>query len=233
MFKFKYETVTLEDRVIGAKKDNGLRNMLISQFKPFIASVIQKRLGRYLEYGRDDELSIGLSAFNEAISTFDKKKGRFLSFARIVITNRLIDYYRKQTRDKTISLSYDDESNDPLSDLIDKKSFESYTCKEEDDERKLEVIEYSQALKEWGISFSQLVRISPKQEVLRREYKKIAKIIVENPGLLSELEKKQRLPIKDIEKIVSIHRKKIERGRIYIIAIVIAILKKCSFLEIQ
>ncbi len=230
---FKYETDTLENRVIEAKKDNDKRNLLLSQFKPFIASVIQKRLGRYLEYGRDDELSIGLSAFDEAISTFDKEKGKFLSFSRIVITNRLIDYYRKQSRNKTVNLSYDDEGDDPLSDLINKKSFEEYSYREEDDARKLEVIEYSQALKEWGINFSQLVRISPKHESLRSEYKRIARIIVENPELLSELERKQRLPIKDIEKIVPIHRKKIERGRIYIIAIVIARLKKCSFLEID
>jgi RNA polymerase sigma factor len=230
---FKYETITLEDRVIEAKRDKEQRNSLISQFKPFIASVIQKRIGRYLEYGRDDQLSVGLVAFNEAITTFDKKKGKFLSFARIVITNRLIDYFRKQSRNKTIPLSYDDEGEDPLTDLMNKKSFESYSYKVADDDRRLEVIEYSQALKDWGISFSQVVRISPKHETLRMEYKKIAKIIAENPDLLEELERKRRLPIKEIEKIVSIHRKKIERGRIYIIALVVAILKKCSFLEIE
>jgi RNA polymerase sigma factor len=230
---FKYETVSLEDRVIEAKGDKEQRNSLISQFKPFIASVIQKRLGRYLEYGRDDELSVGLVAFNEAITTFDKKKGKFLSFARIVITNRLIDHFRKQSRNRTVPLSYDEESEDPLTDLMNKKSFEDYSYKVEDDERKLEVIEYSQALEDWGISFSQVVKVSPKHENLRREYKKIAKIIAEDPDLLSELERKRRLPIKQIEKIVSIHRKKIERGRIYIIALVVAILKKCSFLEIE
>ena len=176
---------------------------------------------------------MGLAAFNEAITTFDKKKGKFLSFSRIVITNRLIDYFRKQSRNRTVPLSYDEEGEDPLADLMNKKSFEDYSYKVEDDERKLEVIEYSQALKDWGISFSQVVKVSPKHENLRREYKKIAKIIVEDPELLSELERKRRLPIKQIEKIVSIHRKKIERGRIYIIALVVAILKKCSFLEIE
>ncbi len=230
---FKYETITLEDRVIEAKQDKEQRNLLISQFKPFIASVIQKRLGKYLEYGRDDELSIGLAAFNEAITTFDKEKGKFLSFARIVITNRLIDYFRKQSRNKTVPLSYDDEGDDPLNDLMSRKSFETYSYKVADDDRKLEVIDYSQTLKEWGISFSQVVKVSPKHESLRNEYKKIAKIIAEDPDLLSELERNRRLPIKEIEKIVPVHRKKIERGRIYIIALVVAILKKCSFLEIE
>ena len=230
---FKYGTITLEDRVIEAKQDKEQRNQLISQFKPFIASVIQKRLGRYLEYGRDDELSVGLVAFNEAITTFDKKKGKFLSFARIVITNRLIDYFRKQSRNKTVPLSYDYGDEDPLDDLVDRKSFETYAYKVADDDRKLEVIDYSQALKDWGISFSQVVKVSPKHESLRNEYKRIAKIITEDPDLLAELERKRRLPIKEIEKMVPVHRKKIERGRIYIIALVVAILKKCSFLEIE
>ena len=171
---FRYETITLEDRVIEAKNDKEQRNQLISQFKPFIASVIQKKLGRYLEYGRDDELSIGLVAFNEAIAAFDKEKGKFLSFARIVITNRLIDYFRKYSRDRTIPLNYDEEGDDPLTDLMNKKSIENYSYKVEEDNRKLEVIEYSQALKDWGISFSQLVKASPKHESLRNEYKKIA-----------------------------------------------------------
>lgn len=227
----KLHKKTLENKIVEAKKNKEKLNDLILQFKPFIASIIQKKVGRYMEYGRDDELSIGLMAFNEAVFSFDNARGKFLSFARIVITNRLIDYYRKQSKNKEILLS-SNENDDPLIELIDKKSFEKYTLREKDDEIKLEVIEYIKSLKDWKISFTQLLKACPKHERLRSEYKRIARIIVENQHMLDELKKKKRLPIKYIEKVTSIHRKKIERGRIYIIALVLAILKDCSFFKL-
>lgn len=72
---------SLEDRVEKAKKNTDEMNKLIEEYKPFIASTIQKRTGRFLEYGRDDELTIGMLAFKESIESFNKNKGKFLSFA--------------------------------------------------------------------------------------------------------------------------------------------------------
>ena len=40
---------SLEDRVINVRSDNDKAGRLISEFKPFIASVAQKRVGRFLE----------------------------------------------------------------------------------------------------------------------------------------------------------------------------------------
>ncbi len=227
------ESKTLEDTVILAQKSRDKVELLISDFKPFIASVIQKRLGRYLEYGADDELSIGLIAFNEAIHAYDRNKGKFLSFARLVITNRLIDYFRKQSKFKTISLNTDEDCDSPSIDLLNKKAVQQYAFDDETEDRKFEIIEYTKALKEWGISFTDLVKVSPRQESLRNEYIKTAKLIADNPRLLNDLERSKRLPIKELEKIIPLHRKKIERGRIYIIAMVIAIINKFSFLDIS
>lgn len=226
-----YKTGTLEDLVMQAKNCRETSEKLIMQFKPFIASIIQKRLGKYLEYGVDDELSVGLIAFNEAIHSYNINKGKFLSFARLVITNRLIDYYRKQQKLKTVSLSNDENEDDPVTELIDRKAVLQHALNGESEERRFEIIEYSRMLKEWGISFTDLVRLSPKQPGLRKEYKKIAKIIIEDERLYNELQKNKRLPIRNIEKLAPIHRKKIERGRIYIIALIIAFKNKLSFIE--
>lgn len=225
-------TETLEERVIGSRKDLQKKDLLIKQFKPFIASVIQKRLGKFLAYGVDDELSIGLLAFNEAIDSYNINKGRFLSFSRLVITNRIIDYYRKQSRQSQATSSYDDAEDDTTASLIDKKSVEQFTLQSELEDKKFEIIEYSHELKQWGINFSELERISPKQDSLRIEYINCAKMIAKDKSILGELMRTRRLPIKNIVEIMPLHRKKIERGRIYIIALVIAIVKKYSFIEL-
>jgi RNA polymerase sigma factor len=225
-------TETLEERVISSRKDPQKKDLLIKQFKPFIASIIQKRLGKFLAYGVDDELSIGLLAFDEAINSYNINKGRFLSFSRLVITNRIIDYYRKQSRQSHATSSYDDAEDDTTASLIDKKSVEQFTLQSELEDKKFEIIEYSNELKLWGINFSELERISPKQDDLRIEYINCAKMIAKDKSILDELMRTKRLPIKNIVKIMPLHRKKIERGRIYIIALVIAIVKKYSFIEL-
>ena len=109
---------------------------------------------------------------------------------------------------------------------------EKYTLENEEDNRKIEVIEYASLLKNWNISFDELVRISPKKDTLRQEYKKAARVILDNDNILNELMRTKRLPIGEIEKILKIHRKKLERGRIYIIAIVLAVLNGLSYLDI-
>jgi len=227
-----FKKISLEERVIKSKNNNDELNTLISDFRPFIASVVQKKVGKYLEYGVDDELSVGLSAFMEAVNSFDVKKGTFLSFSRLVINARVIDFLRKKSKLRTISIDEDSQDENELSTVLDKKSMEKYTLENEEDSRKLEVIEYASLLKNWNIGFNELVRISPKKDTLRQEYKNAAKAIVENKNILDELMRTKRLPIGEIEKILKIHRKKLERGRIYIIAIVLAILNGLSYLDI-
>ena len=227
-----FKKISLEERVIKSKNNNDELNTLISDFRPFIASVVQKKVGKYLEYGVDDELSVGLSAFMEAVNSFDVKKGTFLSFSRLVINARVIDFLRKKSKLRTISIDEDSQDENELSTVLDKKSMEKYTLDNEEDSRKLEVIEYASLLKNWNIGFNELVRISPKKDTLRQEYKNAARAIIDNDNILDELMRTKRLPIQEIEKILKIHRKKLERGRIYIIAIVLAILNGLSYLDI-
>ena len=218
---------TLEDRVKRTRGNNDLVSALISEFKPFIASIAQKRVGRYLHYGEDEELSVGLMAFKEAIDSFKPGKGKFLSFVRMVISMRLIDYYRKQDREASISI--DDEEDAELA--WDRKSIQQYEADEESEDLKTEIIGYNAALSKWGISLDELANVSPKSQELKKLYQDIASKIAGNKELLNSLIETRRLPIKEIGKEIEIHRKKLERGRIYIIAMVLAIRSGLSYLD--
>ena len=210
---------TLEERVIRARGNNDLIDALIKEFKPFIASVAQKKVGRYLEYGIDDELSVGLIAFKEAIDSFKENRCKFLSFARMVISLRLIDHFRKQVR------NINNTSNDQIqNDQWDRQSVELYQLENEEEDRKAEVVQYSAMLAELNIGLSELVKASPRSQKLKEQYQEAAKIIAENTYLLESLMQTKRLPIKEIEIKLAMHRKKLERGRIYIIAMVLAII---------
>jgi RNA polymerase sigma factor len=222
---------SLESRVIESREDNFKTSRLIYEFKPFIASVAQKKSGRFLEYGVDEELSVGLSAFKEAMDSFKKEKGKFLSFARMVINMRLIDYYRKEKNKKAFILKSDNRysANFKYNELV---STEHYEIDEERENRILEIIEYRAELSKWGISLEALADISPRNESLRNEYKEVAKIIVKNSDILKFMMETKKLPLKKLEKITWVHRKKMERGRIYIIAMVLAIINNLSYIKV-
>jgi RNA polymerase sigma factor len=217
---------TLEKRVINARGNNDLLNSLIKEFKPFIASVAQKRVGRYLEYGTDDELSVALMAFKEAISSFKEGKAKFLSFARMVISMRLIDYFRKL--DHNFEVLGDEEEEG----LWDKQSVELYELEVEEEDRKAEVVGYASLLNKWDIDMTQLANVSPKSQDLKEQYQEIARMIADDEVLIYGLMETKRLPIKEIEQKMPIHRKKVERGRIYIIAMVLAIVSGFSYIDI-
>ncbi|MFT8315548.1 MAG: RNA polymerase sigma-I factor [Clostridium sp.] len=214
---------SLEERVEKAKKSQEELNTLIEEYKPFIASTLQKKTGKYLKYEYDDELTIGMMAFKEAIDSYDKSKGKFLNFAKQVIILRGIDYYRKNQKLKnTVYLqgTYDIENED-ISIGILSRAMEEYEHKNVNEMRKLEILEYKKELKEWGIEFLELVQASPKQQKLKKTYKDIAQFIVQDKDMLNKLISIKRLPLKEIENSMLIQRKKLERGRIYIIALVI------------
>ncbi len=217
---------TLEERVINARGNNDLTGSLIKEFKPFIASVAQKRVGRYLEYGIDDELSVALMAFREAMNSFKEGKAKFLSFARMVISMRLIDHFRKLDNNFEV-LGREDEEG-----LWERQSVELYELEVEEEDRKAEVVSYAGLLNKWDIDMTQLVHVSPKSQDLKDQYQEIARMIASDEVLLEGLMETKKLPIKEIEAMMPIHRKKVERGRIYIIAMVLAIVSGFSYIDI-
>ncbi len=214
---------TINERVESIKNDEYGINKFIEEYKPFIASCVEKTVGRYVVYGQDDELSIALIAFAEAIKAFDSTRGNFLSFAQNVIKRRIIDYYRKESKhSKTVFLNeYFKEDDGDEYDLTTEKAIDEYSIEESSQNRRLEIEQLKKELEEWGISFFELSDVSPKHERTRRTYSDIIKFLLSDIELVSQIKIKKTLPIIQIEKSLKIPRKKIDRGRKYIIAVLI------------
>ena len=207
--------------------DKSARDFLITKYKPFIISAASETCGRFLVVGQDDEISIALMAFNEAIDSFDfEKSTAFLSFAKNVIKRRLIDYFRKESR-------YSSEiSTSEFVGIDDEKEVNVWEVRQAEDvfmhektvtARREEILHFSNELNEMGISFSELVEISPKHEDARLRAMEIASIVASNPMLIQYMMKKKSLPAKKIEKMCDCSAKTVERQRKYIIAVVLII----------
>ncbi|NLL06405.1 MAG: RNA polymerase sigma factor SigI [Clostridiaceae bacterium] len=216
-------SLTINERVESIKNDEYGINKFIEEYKPFIASCVEKTVGRYVVYGQDDELSIALIAFSEAINAFDSSRGNFLSFAQNVIKRRIIDYYRKESKHSKVVFmnEYFKEVDDDEYDYTTDKAIDDYSREESSQYRRLEIEQLKKELAEWGISFFELSDVSPKHERTRRTYSEVIKFLLSDVELIRHIKNKKTLPIIQIEKSLKIPRKKIDRGRKYIIAVLI------------
>ena len=85
------------EKVYAAKTDSRAADALIQQYLGFIRKEAARTVYR-TGSSREDEESIAMFAFYEAILSYEKGRGAFLSYAARAIRNRLIDYYRKEKR---------------------------------------------------------------------------------------------------------------------------------------
>jgi RNA polymerase sigma factor len=214
---------SINERVENIKYNEAAINSFVEEYKPFISSCVQKATGKYVRFGEDDELSIGLMAFVEAIKSYESIKGNFLSFAQNIIKRRLIDYYRKEKKhNNVISLNgFYEEDGETEKDLSVGASIDNYSKEMAEESRKHELEELKIELHKWDISFLDLVDVSPKHDKTRKIYKEIIRFLIDQPVLLANIMKKKYLPIAEIEKSLNIPRKKIERARKYIIAVLL------------
>ena len=95
----------ITQQVYAAKDDVLVADQLIGTYMPFIKAETAKFLKRPPMEGHDDELSIAMIAFHEAIGGYSRTRGAFLKYAAMLIRSRLIDYSRREQRhSRVISL---------------------------------------------------------------------------------------------------------------------------------
>ncbi len=201
--------------------DTILQNELIHSYKPFIAKTVSSVCKRYI-HDSDDEFSIGLIAFNEAIQKYSPEKGSSLiSFSEVLIKRRVIDYIRTQSKHQVLKLDYsaNEREEDQTGNTIENElSLNDYKRKTDEELRREEILQFNEVLNQFELSFNDLLQQSPKHADARKNAMMVAQLIAEHSELKQMLLEKKRLPIKQLENYVSISRKTIERNRKYIIA---------------
>jgi RNA polymerase sigma factor len=236
LFVRKSTKQEVEPLVAKAKNgDEEVLHDLLHSYKPFMKKTASFVCKRYIKE-QDDEFSIAMFAFYEAIKHFDpNKNASFLTFAHLLIRRKLIDYIRKDARRKEFTLGQDsneyEEEQDAFTSLESSHSFEQFTAEQQAAERRIQIVAYEELLKPFGLTFQELVKVSPSHEDTRQTAIQIAQIIAETDDFYEAFIIKKRLPIKELEDLVSVSRKTIERQRKYIVAIVILLKSDLHYLK--
>lgn len=186
--------------------------------------VASKVSGHYITKS-DDEWAIALTAFVQAVKEYDLNKGNFISFAKLVVQRRLIDYIRQQMKYKpevtvnpiTFDMDSEEEDDDKVRYAITKKSMETGGK----DSLVLEINTVNENLKEYGFSFFDLTKCSPKAAKTKSACARVIQFCVQDPMIITVLKNTKLLPVKILEKNTKVPRKIIERHRKYIIAAIV------------
>lgn len=218
-------------QVARAREDEAVLARLIEEHKKFILANAYKAAGHFVTES-DDEWSVALIAFHEAVKTYDAGKGDFHAFAALVIKRRLLDHLRSERRhDNEIDVSpeildgdvEDDTAETAIGLAVQKKEAElseqagrdtipgAGTIRDE-----IEAVQ--DILKGYGFSFFDLTECSPKAEKTKRACAKAVCALLTDAQLLSRMRETKTLPIKELQKTSGVPRKILERHRRYIIA---------------
>lgn len=216
-----------------------IREEMIERYLPFILKITSRLCKRYVKLGLDDEVSVALLAFNEALNKYDLKQNTsFFVFAESVIRRRIIDFFRKKTREnKEIpwsAVTGDGEENDSVYQLDRLTWNQAYSRQFEDEIRAMrceEIMEYQKQLQYYGINLQDLAESSPKHQDARTAAFEVARLISKNERFCKHLRKTKALPMKELEAEVKVSRKTLERQRKYIIALTVILTGEFYFLS--
>ena len=209
-------------QVCEAKKDMAAADRLIREYLPFIKTETAKYLKRPPIEGNDDELSIAMIAFHEAILRYSKSKGAFLPYASVLIKNRLIDYTRKEKKHKGI-VSIETpigDNGDTIGDQIP-CGVDSQEELLERDATKKEIEELSRQMEQFGVSLTDVANNCPRQKRTLKACQKVLTYARSEQGILGELLRTRRLPVARLAEGSKVERKTLERHRKYLIALLL------------
>ncbi|MBR4200770.1 MAG: RNA polymerase subunit sigma [Oscillospiraceae bacterium] len=211
----------LISRVISAKSDSREADALIADYMPFIRSETAKFLKRQPE-PEDDELSIAMFAFYEAICSYSKLRGAFLKYAALQIKSRLIDNYRREKRNSgqiSLNTAADEDQTERIDTLAD--PHDAYAEQEIREATKTEIAELTEQMTEFGVSMTDIAENAPKQGRTLTLCKKAVSYARSHPDILEDFLRTKRVPLAKLAEGAGIERKPLERHRKYLVAVLL------------
>lgn len=194
----------------------------IEKHIPFIISCISKFTGRYVSIENDDEYSIGMMAFVEAIEKYKESRGDFYAFSRLVIESRLKNFFEKEN--KHIKNKSIEDYKERGIDLVD--NLEDY---DKDDLNREFTINEIKKLKEeiddFGFGFEELVNEAPKHKDTREKAIDISEKSSREKDITDFMFVKKRLPIKNMSDRFDVSEKVIRKSKLFIITVIIILFR--------
>ena len=213
---------TIAEAVHAAKTDPQKADALIREYTPFIRAQAAKYMSRVCTQ-QDDEHSIAMMAFYEAVMGYTAGRGAFLRYAALLIRSRLIDHSRREARHRgQLSLDREKDKEDDRT-LLDTLADEQDAIGERDlrAATRQEIEELTKVMADFGVTFSDVADNAPKQERTLEACARAVRYAAGNRQLLAELLRTKKLPMAQLVSGCRTERKTLERHRKYLLAMLL------------
>ncbi len=223
-------------KIQNAQGSNDALEKLIAEYQSFILACASRAVNHFVTKS-DDEWSIALIAFNEAVQNYDSTKGDFRGFSNLIIRRRLNDHLKKEYRRMNevptepmilqggLSMGENEAAGDDGTHAAEAVSEDSvsgntaawpgqYTISD-----KISAVQ--QELKVFGFSFFDVSDSTPRAAKTKDACVKAAAVMLKTPAFLTMLKESGTLPISKLASVSGVKRKILERHRRYIIAAVV------------
>lgn len=232
MIRESFRKQDLDEMIASAQQgDSYIQNYLLAAYQPFIAKCVSEVCKRYID-GSDDEFSIGLSGFNEAMLQYSPEKGSFFSFAQIVVKRKVIDYIRSTNKLPMMTSLNEHDSEETMGNMIEMEAANEIYLQQQDSwYRREEIKDFKEKLKAYHLTLEELTKVSPKHKDARDSAVRVARILYRDRELHTYVQTKKKLPIKALLKKVDLSKKTLERNRKYILAIFIVLSENYVYLK--
>ena len=217
--KQEHEIVSM---VAAARGDSQAADELVRKFLPFIRSEAAKAVRRGIS-DSDDEFSIAMMAFHEAVLSYERLRGAFLPFAAKAIRSRIIDFHRREQRHRGV-LSLQEKSEGDDRELADTLDVGTDPIADHTDRTaaRQEIAHFALGLSEFGLSLTDIADNCPKQERTLSACRRALEYAKGNPELLEQTVRSKKLPITALAAGAGVERKTLERHRKYMMALLLA-----------
>ena len=207
--------------VAAAKGDSLAADELVRRFLPFIRSETAKAVRRGVS-DSDDEFSIAMMAFHEAVLAYERLRGAFLPLAAKAIRSRIIDFHRREQRHRgQLSLQEKNEEDRELAETLDVGTDPIGDHTDRTAARQ-EIAHFALGLSEFGLSLTDIADNCPKQTRTLAACHRALAHAKENPQLLEQTVRTKKLPIAALAAGAGVERKTLERHRKYMMALLLA-----------
>ena len=208
-----------EEALEAVRTEEG-RSAFITKNEKFIIGCASKFTRRYITKS-DDEWSIALIAFSNAMDSYDADKGNFQSYARLLIERRLTDYIRTQARfqgeQSTEPYVFEGNVDEDADNAAYQLHIARATSTSDENPIRDEILALNDILSGYEITFLDLTECSPKAAKTKTACLTAVTFLQKNPHLVVKMCSTRLFPLKIITENTKVPRKILERHRKYII----------------
>ncbi len=192
-------------------------NDLVERHLPYIIRTVSSVTGKYVSVEHDEEFTVALNAFAEAVERYNSERGSFLSYAGLVIRSRLLTYLKEEKSPDTISLDS----------LMEQGIEPEISCESESDLHD-EIQRYQLELEKFGLSLDTMVEYSPKHRNTRETSILVAEQASRDETIVADTYRKRKLPIRHVAVLCHVTEKIVKTSKHFILGTMLVFVLKLS-----